>query len=156
VVVDGAPIAASLLPVGDAAVTTNPLYGRGTSLALAHGFAVADAITASSDPVERSLAVDRITREQLDPWYRASVAQDQIDNVPPGFLAAVRSDADVWRLFVRTFNLLAPPDALLADPHAQTKILEAMAAGGDDEPQLEGAPDRDEVLAIIRKEVVHA
>jgi flavin-dependent dehydrogenase len=148
-VVNDSPVATSILPIGDAAVCTNPLYGRGTSLALAHAFATAQAISATDDPTELAMAVDGLSRSLLDPWYRASVAQDRVEEMPGAFLAAVRSDPDVWRAFVRTFNLLAPPEAMLTDTHVQAKILEALAAGDTAPAAIEGAPSRDAVLAII-------
>jgi hypothetical protein len=50
---------------------------------------------------------------------------------------------------MRTFNLLDPPDAMLANPVVQAKVLEA-AAGGDLGPVIvEGAPSREDVLAIL-------
>ena len=154
-VVGDAPVVTGLVPVGDAAVCTNPLYGRGTSLALAHGFEVADLIVAQDDPAQLMVDADSLTMAELEPWYRASVAQDQLRPDDPAaafqgaFFAAVRSDPDVWRAFMRTFNLLAPPDAMLNDPVVQAKVLEAAAAGDLGPVVVEGAPSRDEVLSII-------
>jgi 2-polyprenyl-6-methoxyphenol hydroxylase-like FAD-dependent oxidoreductase len=154
-VVDGEPVVTGLVPVGDAAVCTNPLYGRGTSLALAHGFALADVISGEHDPDALSVAADALTAVELEPWYHASVAQDRLRPDDPAaglqaaFFSAVRSDADVWRAFMRTFNLLAPPDAMLTDPVVQAKVLEAAAAGDLGPVLVEGAPSRDETLAII-------
>src|SRR4051812_13883690 len=47
-VFDGAPVVAGLVAVGDAAVCTNPLYGRGCSLAMVHAYALADLIASQS------------------------------------------------------------------------------------------------------------
>ena len=43
-VVNGRPIADGFAAVGDASVCTNPLYGRGCSLAVVHAFGLADAL----------------------------------------------------------------------------------------------------------------
>ena len=51
-VVDGAPVALGFLTVGDASVCTNPLYGRGCSLALVHAFGLADALREHGDDHE--------------------------------------------------------------------------------------------------------
>ncbi len=68
---------AGLYPVGDAACLTNPLYGRGMSLALQHAFALAD-VLASHPAVDRGQA-DRAAacaRELFVPWFRQSAADD--------------------------------------------------------------------------------
>src|SRR5207245_10725666 len=41
---DGEPLVHGFVAVGDAAVCTNPLYGRGCSLAFVHAFGLADAL----------------------------------------------------------------------------------------------------------------
>ena len=74
----GRPLALGLFVIGDAAVCTNPLYGRGCSLAFVHAVLLADALRAHpDDPLAQALALDAATRRELEPWYRAAVAQDQ-------------------------------------------------------------------------------
>ncbi|MFD6966983.1 NAD(P)/FAD-dependent oxidoreductase [Streptomyces sp. NPDC059949] len=66
-----------LFPVGDAACTTNPLFGRGMSLALAHAFALADVLRAH--PVigsAQSRAAARAAEDLFLPWYEQSAAAD--------------------------------------------------------------------------------
>ncbi|TML37403.1 MAG: FAD-dependent oxidoreductase [Actinobacteria bacterium] len=76
-VVGGLPVVTGVVPVGDAAVHTNPLYGRGCSLAVAHAFAVADVAGAGNPASEAAaVALDHIIASDLEPWYRVSVAQD--------------------------------------------------------------------------------
>lgn len=75
---DGEPLALGLHVVGDAAVCTNPLYGRGCSLAFVHSFALADVLrTHGADPRAAALAFDDATRRELLPWYRAARDQDR-------------------------------------------------------------------------------
>ena len=76
-VVDAIPVATGVVAVGDAAVHTNPLYGRGCSLAVVHAFAVAD-VAAACDPASEAAAIafDRVITTELEAWYRVSVAQD--------------------------------------------------------------------------------
>ncbi len=77
-VVDDAPVALGFLTVGDASVCTNPLYGRGCSLALVHAFGLADALREHGDEHE-SLAREfaGFTERELVPWFRTAVFQDE-------------------------------------------------------------------------------
>jgi 2-polyprenyl-6-methoxyphenol hydroxylase-like FAD-dependent oxidoreductase len=150
-VADGEPVVTGLVPVGDATVCTNPLYGRGASLALAHAFAAADLILAGKQTGEQ----DELTHTLLEPWYHASVMQDAMQAADGSaafagvFASAVRTDADVWRAFVRSFNLLDPPEAMFGNPAIQAKLAEAAAAGDTSRVVVPGAPEREEVLAIV-------
>lgn len=72
---DGEPIVTGFVAVGDASVCTNPLYGRGCSLALVHAFGLADLL----DRAPRALALEfaEFTDREIDPWFRAAVQQDR-------------------------------------------------------------------------------
>jgi 2-polyprenyl-6-methoxyphenol hydroxylase-like FAD-dependent oxidoreductase len=168
-------VATGLLLVGDAAVCTNPLYGRGTTLAMVHAYALADTMgtTGGDDRVGLALAFDAATRVSLEPWYRASVAQDGVDlaarraaaahenndevalalALRGALMAVARTDPAVWRAFIRTFNLLDPPDTLVSDPHVVGKVLEALQAGAQDSGPFAGGPDagptREETLRML-------
>ncbi len=73
----GRPVVLGVHPVGDAAVCTNPMYGRGCSLAAVHAWLLADAFTAHpDDPAACSLAFDAATRREIDPWYESARMQD--------------------------------------------------------------------------------
>jgi len=75
---DGRPLALGVHAVGDAAVCTNPMYGRGCSLALVHAFLLADAVLAHpDDPAACARAFDLATRRELDPWYESARMQDR-------------------------------------------------------------------------------
>jgi 2-polyprenyl-6-methoxyphenol hydroxylase-like FAD-dependent oxidoreductase len=77
-VVDGRPVAPGLVAVGDAAVCTNPLYGRGCSLAVVHAYHLADVLASTgADAEATAVELDRVTRADIEPWYRAAVAQDR-------------------------------------------------------------------------------
>ena len=72
-VVDGEPVATGLVVIGDAAVTTNPWYGKGCAQA---GIA-AEALSAAlrehgRDGVGVALAMDEAMRTELEPHYVAS------------------------------------------------------------------------------------
>jgi 2-polyprenyl-6-methoxyphenol hydroxylase-like FAD-dependent oxidoreductase len=77
-VADGLPIAQGVLAIGDAAIHTNPLYGRGCSFAFVYAAALADALREhGADPVAAALALDRAEEREIVPWYKLSVAQDR-------------------------------------------------------------------------------
>jgi hypothetical protein len=66
-----------------------------------------------------------------------------------GLLPAVRTDATVFRAFLRGFNLLESPDALVQDPEVMAKVLEAYQARDEREPDAPLGPDRAELLALL-------
>ena len=77
-VVDGEPAAIGLVPVGDAVLCTNPLYGRGCSTAYWSAHLLAQAIAEHPDDVRAAaVAYDEALRAEIHPWYRSSVEQDR-------------------------------------------------------------------------------
>jgi hypothetical protein len=180
-VVDGEPIVLGYAAVGDAAICTNPLYGRGCSLALVHAYALADALAANGDAgAGFALAFHDATERELDPWFRAAVLQDQEstevrpDAPPPpitsgdgtvnprawaravfreGLLPAIRTSPVVFRAFLRWFNLLATPDALINDPEVMQAALVSYAdRANHPAPEPLGPPTRDALLSNMRRE----
>lgn len=149
-VVDGRPLALGVVPVGDAVVCTNPLYGRGCATGFWAAHLLAEAVAEHGDDLEKlALTYDAALRDELLPWYRSTVMQDadarrvagkllagedpDEDASDPatfmrgvlrdGLLPAIRTDQVVLRAFVRTFNLLNPPDAMLTDPAVMNRVL---------------------------------
>ncbi len=162
---DGAPLVHGFVAVGDASLCTNPLYGRGCSLAFVHVFGLADALRThapDADALARGFA--DFTERELVPWFRSAVLQDTeartmheelaaddprtfIQGVfRDGLLPAMRTSPIVFRAFLRWFNLLVTPDALMADPDI---VAEVLAAYEDREnrpvPPVLG-PDRESLL----------
>ncbi len=75
---EGRPLALGVVAVGDAAIHTNPMYGRGCSFALVHAYLLADALRAHpGDPRALALALDAATEREIVPWYRLAVTQDR-------------------------------------------------------------------------------
>ena len=149
--------------VGDAAVCTNPLYGRGCSLALVHAFALADALPDLG-------AFHEATECELVPWFRSAVMQDaqaraMNEELPAedprafmqsvfreGLLPAMRTSPVVFRAFIRWFNLLVTPETLMADTEV---IADVMAAYQDRDnhpapPPL--GPERAELVAALPRQ----
>jgi 2-polyprenyl-6-methoxyphenol hydroxylase-like FAD-dependent oxidoreductase len=149
-VVDGEPAATGLVPVGDAVLCTNPLYGRGCSTAYWSAHLLAQAIADHHDDLRAvAVAYDEALRTEIHPWYRSSVEQDRearrvaaallagedpySDASDPraftrsvlrdGLAPALRTDQVVLRAFVRNLNLLSPPDALLTDADFGARVV---------------------------------
>jgi hypothetical protein len=75
---DGMPVALGVCAIGDASIHTNPLYGRGCSLAFVHAYLLADALRAQGDDWEVFASeFERGTRREIEPWYRSAVTQDR-------------------------------------------------------------------------------
>lgn len=166
VMVDGVPIAPGLHAVGDAAVCTNPLYGRGCALGMVHADLLRDALRAHPDDVvAQALALHDGTERELMPWYQASVAGDArnrriahgeaspedeffgtiLKEVGP----AMRTDPVLFRAFMRMFNLLEDPDSLMTNPELIGKVMEAYQNRDDREPEPPLGPPREELLAAL-------
>jgi 2-polyprenyl-6-methoxyphenol hydroxylase-like FAD-dependent oxidoreductase len=143
---DGAPQVLNFFALGDAAVRTNPLYGRGCSAGVVHAHILRAALDATRDASERARKVDADTRAALRPFYDAMVQQDlqairraQHERDPhyrPGRRArlarsfiedalgpATRGDLEVMRGFSRAFHMIEDPTEWLKRPTILAKIL---------------------------------
>lgn len=77
-VVEGRPVALGVVALGDAAICTNPLYGRGCSLAFVHAWSLEDELREhADDPLALACAFDAATRREIEPWYRAARDRDR-------------------------------------------------------------------------------
>ena len=75
---NGEPRIAGLVALGDAAIHTNPLYGRGCTFALLHAWLLADALAASGgDVVGAARTLEAATEREIVPWYQLALAQDR-------------------------------------------------------------------------------
>jgi hypothetical protein len=176
-VVDGSPLATGIIPVGDAVLCTNPLYGRGCSIAFWGAHLMSQAVAAHpDDTVAMLVAYDVALREEILPWYRAGVEQDAEarrvaaallagedpdgDTSDPrtfmrsvfrdGLLPAIRSDAVVLRAFFRSLNLLSAPDAMAKDPDVGARVFAAWQDRENRAPEEPlGPKHRVELLALL-------
>jgi 2-polyprenyl-6-methoxyphenol hydroxylase-like FAD-dependent oxidoreductase len=153
------------LPVGDAACTTDPMYGRGVGLALAHGFGLA-ALLRSCAPGELGHAAAGLAADLFLPWFqqarvetqdrverwRAAVAGVAGPSRPVSALraagAAATLDPQVWRGLVRVLMGLRTPDTLTDEPFVR-RVRDALASGTPAAPP--GLPGRAELVAIVRE-----
>ncbi len=148
-----------LFQVGDAACITNPLFGRGMSLALDHAFRLADLLAEQPDiDIAQRRAVARMTHELFLPWYEQSAGSDRLRiarwraaiegsapavPAPQGELPtteeivnAARSDGTVWRGLTRMLMTLSTPAELFADDKFLARVRQAPSAGPAPSPQL--------------------
>jgi 2-polyprenyl-6-methoxyphenol hydroxylase-like FAD-dependent oxidoreductase len=73
----GEPLALGFVAVGDSLIHTNPIVGRGCSLAWTGAFALADCLDAHGDDLrELALAYDARVERDIVPWYKMQLAQD--------------------------------------------------------------------------------
>ena len=174
---DGMPVATGVVPVGDAVLCTNPLYGRGCSVAFWGAHLLADAVAAHpGDVVAIARAYDASLRDEIVPWYRAGVEQDAEarrvaaallagddpdgDTADPrtfmrsvfreGLLPAIRTDVVVLRAFFRSLNLLSAPDALVKDQEVGARVF-AVWQDRENRPPEEplGPKRRSELLELL-------
>lgn len=174
---DGRPLVKGLVAIGDAHTCTNPLYGRGCSLAMVQATALVDTLAEhGSDPEAALVAYEATSAREVLPWYHAAVSQDRLDRgsrqagpssgSPPsestgigpqelkvllrdGVYPALRVDAVVFRAFMRMFNLLSTPDALLADPDILARVLAVFGDRDERPPEPVLGPGRRELLTSL-------
>ena len=171
-VVDDRPVVTGLVVIGDAALATNPWYGKGCSTAGIAAEALSRALREHGrDRVALAHAMDTAVRTELEPHYTLAVRQDADriklhaamhdgghpdpaaaatrDFVLNGLLPATRVDADVFRAFFRSFNMLDAPDALFTDPKVLTAAMTAHAQKDQRPPAPKLGPEREEFLAVM-------
>ncbi|MCZ6618566.1 MAG: FAD-binding protein [Gammaproteobacteria bacterium] len=153
-VTDGHPLATNFFAVGDAALRTNPLYGRGCSTGIKHAQLLAEVIEENRDPVTRELRFAERTEEELRPIFDASLREDRSgikraravmegrvlhrpDSLKKWFRlafgdavrAASREQLHVLRGVMKTFHLLEKPGDFLKDRRIQATIFRYMVRG---------------------------
>lgn len=187
---DGEPLALGVFAIGDAAICSNPLYGRGCALAFVHAWAFEDALREHAGDLRAlALAFDDATRREIEPWYRAARDQDRESRevaaaqargeaqpaagaAPPGqvvdpkeflrsvfrdgLIPALRTDIHVVRAFMRTFNLLDPPDAFMKNPDVIGRVLGAWRERERREPLALAGPPRAEMVELLERTPVAA
>lgn len=164
----GEPRVLGLHAVGDAHTCTNPIHGRGCSVALVQAGMLADAFGANpGDARARAARYEGACRTELEPWYRLSVMADQ----PRSAMSAEMRQASVslQALFgavvgglvdepllvdacSRVINMCTTPEALFAEPEVMAR---AAALLGDAElldrlGRQPPSPSRAELQAAVR------
>jgi hypothetical protein len=150
-----------LFSVGDAACTTNPAYGRGVSLGLAHAYLLADLLAEIPDVGEaQATEFAHRTDALLRPWFEdarandrgraalweAAIRGDRPPQPPAGTvtlgaaMAAATRDDEVWRRVNDVQMLLRPPASLYHDEEMRERIRRAL--GDEPPPRLPGVTHR--------------
>lgn len=174
---DGAPEALGFFALGDSAVRTNPLYGRGCSSGMVQAHILRQALDATTDPADRAKAVARDTQEAIRPYFDSMVKLDlqairRAENernpdykprlkarimksfAEDAVVPASRGDAEVGRAMSRVFHMIGHPENWLKDPAILARILITWAtpktrkqARGLYPPKF--GPERAEMLAQL-------
>ena len=173
---DGEPLTLNYFAVGDAAVRTNPLYGRGCSTGILHAHMLADLLQEIKNPRDRAVEFDRRTEDALRPIFKTSLNDDkrgikrakavregnQLDKsdslkgwFKAAFLdaisAASREHVHVIRGAMKTFNLMEKPGDFLKDRRIQWTVLRYLLNGRirNAGTRLQLGPTRLEMLEVI-------
>ena len=172
---DGTPVAHGFFAIGDAHTCTNPLYGRGSSLAVLQAILMADALTAHPDDrYAAALAYERSSAERVEPWFDVSVmtdaaaatapsasptapAPDSTSAAPRLDLATLRriagsGDPELSVLVAKTMSLLLTPQEVFGDPAVVERLAAAAAVERPHDPNRPVRPTltRDDILAAGR------
>ena len=170
---DAAP-APGLVLLADAAVCTNPGYGRGVGLALRHARRLADVLEETgAEPGAVSQAFAELTRDEHEPWYHAAVSADRARHAisrralagepmhtigGPGDDPAVRfargqgvaiqCDPVVRTAFHRAYQLLAPPSTFWGNAEITARVEDVWRAV-DAEAQPPEGPSHDAMARLL-------
>ncbi|MDP1807391.1 MAG: hypothetical protein Q8K72_19600, partial [Acidimicrobiales bacterium] len=166
---DGQPFVLGFHALGDAHTTTNPLYGRGCSLAAVQACLLADAFSAHpGDPLAQAVAYEAGSRREVEPWYDSAVQMDRLGADPAGggafgggpgdegpgralaaVFAAAATDPIIGRGIARFMNLLQTPAQLMGDGELMTRIAEVVADPDAHPIPPRDGPGRRELLAAL-------
>jgi 2-polyprenyl-6-methoxyphenol hydroxylase-like FAD-dependent oxidoreductase len=159
---DGAPLARGFFAIGDAHTCTNPLYGRGSSLAVLQATLVADALT--DHPVDGDAAArsyEAASAARVEPWFDVSVMTDAAAAAPPAAgaeprpadgrsaprldLATLRriaasGDPELAVIVAKTMSLLLTPQEVFGDPEVLSRLASAAATERPRDPSKPRPP----------------
>jgi 2-polyprenyl-6-methoxyphenol hydroxylase-like FAD-dependent oxidoreductase len=161
--------------IGDALVRTNPLYGRGCSVAAVSAGVLRRALDGSRDPDVRVATYDAGITAEIRPYYDLMLKQDRSairraravltpghrprvrarlakSFVDDGITIAARSDIRLMRAMIRGFHMLEHPEAWLRRPRNLASVLGYWARGRRRNAAAYGpkpGPGRPEMFATI-------
>jgi hypothetical protein len=172
---DGKPSVLGYIPLGDALIRTNPLYGRGCSFAAVSATILRDALDATPDPAGRLTRYAAGIDAELRPFFEHMRDQDRVaikrakaaltPNYKPRFKArlmksfaedginiALRSDIAMMRQAMRGFHMLEHPSAWLKKPRNFVRVLGYWARGKRTNAAAyppKAGPERDAMMRAI-------
>lgn len=155
----GQPLVLRFHALGDAHTTTNPLYGRGCTLAVVQALLLADALASHPhDPTARAVAYEAANAREVEPWFDASVQMDRMGSDPSGsgaigaggdgpqsdaaktmaaIFGAARTHPVIGRGIARLMNLLVAPASLMSDGEFLSAVADVVS-----NPDKYPIPDR--------------
>ncbi len=174
----GAPTVLGLHVVGDAHTASNPLYGRGCSLAMVMADELATALRdVAGDATAAATAYEAAVAREVEPWYRASITADRqsrsfaaweaahrddpdadpaddpdasmVALLRDGMMPAVRTDPHVFRTFIRTFNLLVAPETVMTDGAVLAAVMTCYQERDQRPPDPPMGPRRAALLEVL-------
>ncbi len=168
-VIDGKPVATGVVAIGDSWACSNPANGRGASIGMMHAQVLQNQlrVVGLGDPKRFAEAFHSATAETVEPWYRATVAQDRHrlheveaairgDTYDPGdplyeaekaLFAAGSRDPDCLRAGLDIRLVLRRPDEVFEDSALRERALEFGQGWREDTPP---GPTRAELLSLVR------
>ncbi|MEO5840055.1 MAG: FAD-dependent oxidoreductase [Acidimicrobiales bacterium] len=170
-VIDGNPVAAGVVTLGDAWACTNPSVGRGAAIALTHAVALRDLLRQQRDdgdlhdPVALARRWGNVTETTVGPIYNDTLRTDrhrlaQIDaeiagrpyvTDDPSWISnqtlayGAGRDPELLRAMVDLIALLAPP----AEVFARHAVIAGMKAYAGHAPDPSPGPSRAEFLGLL-------
>lgn len=119
-VAQGQPLVENLLVVGDAAVHTNPIYGRGATCALLTAVALADAVAAHpDDDAAAALALASRVKQEIGPFWTSAAAGDRMGRFRAAAQTPTQSGGEAASLLASLWSFISSPDRALAQLAAQ-------------------------------------
>ncbi len=140
--------------VGDSAIRTNPLYGRGCSTGALHAHILADILSNESDPWSRAVKFKEESEKKVRPIFQASLNEDKrgikraaairegvnldkADSLKRWFalafgdalMAASRDNLFIHREVMKTINLVEKPGEFLKNKKIQRTVFKYMLRG---------------------------
>jgi len=174
---DGVPQVLNFFAIGDAAVRTNPLYGRGCSSGVVEAHLLRGALDSTDDPVERALTYEREITRAIRPYYDSMVQLDlqairraeheRDPNYQPGLRARImksfteeglmpasRGNVEVSRAMSRTFHMLDEPATMLRNPRVLMGVLGMWATSSAEKKRrglyaAKAGPERTEMFKLL-------
>lgn len=148
----GKAVAHNFFALGDAAIRTNPLYGRGCSFGFIQAHVLADVLDQTSDLEARAVRFHAGVRTQIRPYFDDMVRTDKqsikaahnaLDpDYKPGFRArlmkrfvedgitiVIRTRADILRMAMKSFHMVEKPNLWMRKPSVIFTIARVWARG---------------------------
>ena len=119
-VAEGAPLVGNLLVIGDAAVHTNPIYGRGATCALLTAVALADALADHPhDDAAAAVALASRVKQEIGPFWTSAAAGDRMGRVRAAAQAGTQTGGEAASLLASLWSFISSPDRAIAQLAAQ-------------------------------------